>query len=133
MAPTNSIDLTDKVAVITGSGKENGIGAGIALALACAGARVATNYVSETTEPRAAEVVRKVEAVAGKRSIIAVKADISTSEGAKKLIEDTLTGFGVDHIDILGKIPLCIWIRDSHEAACSPDPCDLSIFIQHSC
>jgi len=101
MAPTNLIDLTDKVAVISGSGKANGVGAGIAVALACAGARAIINYVPEATTSRADEVVRKVEAVAGKRSVIAVKADISTSEGAKKLVEDSLTGFEVDHIDIL--------------------------------
>lgn len=97
------LSLAGKVAIVTGSGKENGIGAGIAIALAGAGARVVVNYLSESTAPRAAEVLSKIEALAGKTNVLLVQADISTAEGAKKLVDTTLSGFGVDHIDILGE------------------------------
>jgi NAD(P)-dependent dehydrogenase (short-subunit alcohol dehydrogenase family) len=102
MEVKNSLSLANKVALISGSGKENGIGAGIALALARAGARVAINYVSDSTAPRAAEVVARIEAAAGKGSVVVVQADIATPHGAKKLISETLRGFGVDAVDILG-------------------------------
>ena len=104
MSTSDSLALTNRVAIVTGSGKENGIGAGIALALARAGARVAINYVSESTGPRAAQVVAKIEAAAGKGSVLVVRADISGPEGTKKLVRETLSGFNVDHIDILGEL-----------------------------
>ena len=104
MAAQDSLSLTGKVAIITGSGKENGIGAGIALALARAGARVVINYVSDATAPRAAEVAEKIETAAGKGSVIVIRADVSTVEGTRNLVQDTLTTFGVDHIDILGTL-----------------------------
>jgi NAD(P)-dependent dehydrogenase (short-subunit alcohol dehydrogenase family) len=99
----DSLSLENKVAIVTGSGKENGIGAGIAFALARAGARVVINHVSATSAPRAAEVSASIEKAAGKGAAIVVQADVSSAEGAKKLVDETLGGFGVDHIDILGK------------------------------
>ncbi|KAJ4861353.1 enoyl-(Acyl carrier protein) reductase domain-containing protein [Trichoderma breve] len=75
--------LANKIAIITGSGKENGIGAAIALTLARAGARVTINHVSDSSAARA------------------VEADVSTAEGTKKIVEGTLSGFKVDHIDII--------------------------------
>lgn len=102
MPSTDSLSLAGKVAIVTGSGKENGIGAGIALALARAGARVVINHISEASAPRAIEVVSRIEAVAGKNSAVIVRADISTPEGAKHLVSEGLKGLGVDHIDILG-------------------------------
>jgi NAD(P)-dependent dehydrogenase (short-subunit alcohol dehydrogenase family) len=104
--PKSALDLTGKVAIITGSGKENGIGAGIALALARAGARVAVNYVSESTAARVPQVVAAIEAAAGEGSVVVVQADMSTPEGAEKLVEKTVEGFGVDHVDILGEARL---------------------------
>ena len=101
-ASTDSLSLVDKVAIITGSGRENGIGAGIATCLARAGARVVVNYVSDSTAPRAAKVVSKIEDIAGKGSAISVQADISNLEGAENLVKQTLDMFKVDHIDILG-------------------------------
>jgi NAD(P)-dependent dehydrogenase (short-subunit alcohol dehydrogenase family) len=98
----DSLSLVGKVAIVTGSGRENGIGAGIALALARAGAKVTINYVSDTTTARAQQVVKNIEAAAGKGSVASIQADVSTAEGNKKLVEGTLKAFGVDHIDILG-------------------------------
>jgi NAD(P)-dependent dehydrogenase (short-subunit alcohol dehydrogenase family) len=109
-----TLSLAGKTAIVTGSGRENGIGAAIALALARNGARVVINYVSDSSAPRAAKVVANVEAVGGQA--IVVQADVSTPEGATKLVKDTLTGFKTDKIDILSlslfrplthRLPLC--------------------------
>lgn len=99
MAP-DTLSLQGKIAVITGSGKENGIGAGIAFALARNGAWVVINYVSETTAPRAQNVAAQIEHAGGKA--IVVQADVSTREGAKKIVDETKSGFGSEKIDILG-------------------------------
>ncbi|KIW65373.1 hypothetical protein, variant [Phialophora macrospora] len=98
MAP-DSLSLPGKVAIITGSGKENGIGAGIAYALARNGASVVINYVSEATGPRAAEVVKKIEAEGGKAAV--VQADVTTPGGATSLVQQALKAFQVEKIDIL--------------------------------
>lgn len=93
-------NLQGKVAIVTGSGRENGIGAGIAFALARNGATVVINYVSESSGPRAAEVVKSIERAGGKA--IVVRADIATQEGAKILVQEALKGLKTDKIDILG-------------------------------
>ncbi|KAH0489688.1 hypothetical protein TgHK011_010106 [Trichoderma gracile] len=97
----DSLALTNKVAIITGSGRENGIGAAIALTLAKAGARVVINYVSDATSSRAEVVRSRIEAAAGKDSVVVVKADVSTEEGCKKIVGEALSKFKVDHIDII--------------------------------
>lgn len=101
---TDFLPLKDKVAIVTGSGKENGIGAGIASALADAGARVVINHVSAASAPRAAQVAASIEKASGKGAAIVVQADISSAEDVQKLVDETLSGFSVDHIDILGKL-----------------------------
>ncbi|KAL7921789.1 hypothetical protein ACQKWADRAFT_321137 [Trichoderma austrokoningii] len=101
MPGIDSLSLSGKTAIVTGSGKENGIGAAIALALARNGARVAINYVSEATAPRAAKVAANIEAVAGKGSVVVVQQDISTPEGTKILVDQVIKAFEVDSIDIL--------------------------------
>ncbi|KAM0463434.1 hypothetical protein ACHAO4_000148 [Trichoderma viride] len=101
MSNIDSLSLAGKTAIVTGSGKENGIGAAIALALARNGARVAINYVSEATAPRAATVAASIEAVAGKDSVVVIQQDIATPEGTKKLVAEAINAFGVDRIDIL--------------------------------
>ncbi|CAM1503493.1 Fc.00g010840.m01.CDS01 [Cosmosporella sp. VM-42] len=101
MSSVDSLSLADKVAVITGSGRENGIGAGIALTLARAGARVTINYISESSASRAAEVHSNIESAVGKGRVALVKADVSTREGSNKIVDETLKAFGVNHIDII--------------------------------
>ncbi len=98
--PVDTFSIADKVAIITGSGKENGIGAGVATALARNGAWVVINYVSDATTPRAAEVCKKIEDAGGRAAI--VRADVTHPEGAKSLVEGALKAFGVDKVDILG-------------------------------
>jgi NAD(P)-dependent dehydrogenase (short-subunit alcohol dehydrogenase family) len=97
----DTLSLKGKVAIVSGSGRENGIGAGIAVALARNGAAVTINYVSESTANRAADVAESIRKVGGKATH--VQADVTTPEGAKKLVEETLKAFLVDHIDILGE------------------------------
>ncbi|KAL7912597.1 hypothetical protein GGI35DRAFT_491133 [Trichoderma velutinum] len=101
MSTADSLSLAGKTAIITGSGKENGIGAAIALALARNGARVAINYVSEATAPRAVKVAESIEEVTGKGSVVIVQQDVSTPEGTKALVDKAIEGFGVDRVDIL--------------------------------
>ncbi|KAM7211341.1 hypothetical protein V8F06_013274 [Rhypophila decipiens] len=98
MAP-DTLSLAGKVAIITGSGRENGIGAAIALALARNGASVVINYVSESSAPRAVKVADKAKDLGAKA--VVNQADASTQEGATKLVQETLAGFQTDKIDIL--------------------------------
>lgn len=96
----DTFDLTGKVAIVTGSGRENGIGAAIVRALARNGAAVTINHVSESSGARAQKFAAQIRSEGGKVTVIA--ADVTTPEGAEKLAKGTLEAFGVDHIDILG-------------------------------
>jgi len=97
----DTLSLQNKVAIVTGSGRENGIGAGIALALARNGASVVVNYVSDSSRDRATNVCYNLRKAGGQA--IAVQATVDTIEGARNLVKKTLEGFKTDHIDILGK------------------------------
>ncbi len=87
------LDLTGKVAVVTGSSR--GIGRAIAFKLASLGAKVVVNYHS--SEEPAREVVDQIEAEGGEA--IAFQADVKQAEEARKLIEAALAAFG--RLDIL--------------------------------
>lgn len=97
--PADSLSLAGKVAIITGSGRENGIGAAIAAGLARNGASVTINYFSESSAPRAEVVAEEIRSKGGK--VIVIRAAVD-QEGAKVLVDRTLKAFGTDHIDILG-------------------------------
>jgi NAD(P)-dependent dehydrogenase (short-subunit alcohol dehydrogenase family) len=114
MAP-DTLSLAGKVAIVTGSGRENGIGAAIALALSRNGAAVVINYISESTTPRATAIAKSIQAAGGQALV--VKANVDTPEGANYLVQETLKGFKTDHIDILGMsivLPLTL-LRSSDE------------------
>ncbi|RFU24342.1 hypothetical protein B7463_g11996, partial [Scytalidium lignicola] len=98
MAP-DTLSLAGKVAIITGSGRENGIGAAIANALARNGAAVTINYVSDSSASRAAAVAKKIQESGGRA--IVVKASVDSPEDGQRLVSETLKGFDTDHIDIL--------------------------------
>jgi NAD(P)-dependent dehydrogenase (short-subunit alcohol dehydrogenase family) len=95
----DTFSLAGKVAIVTGSGRENGIGAGIAFALARNGAAVTVNHVSDSSAARAAAVAQRIRDEGGKAIVVKAAVD---EEGAKKLVDETLKAFGTDHIDILG-------------------------------
>lgn len=87
------LDLTGRVAVVTGSSR--GIGRAIALKLASLGAKVVVNYNS--SEKAAQEVVEQIKAEGGEA--IPVHADVKSAEQAKALIDAAQDSFG--HLDIL--------------------------------
>lgn len=87
-------DLTEKVAVITGSSR--GIGRAIAERLAEHGAKV---VISSRKPAPCEEVARSIEAARGKGRAIAVPANISSKEELGRLIAATNTAFG--RVDIL--------------------------------
>jgi acetoacetyl-CoA reductase len=85
--------LKGKVAVVTGGSK--GIGASISKELAKNGVKVVVNYNSN--KESAEEIVKQIEADGG--AAVAIGADVSYSEQAKRLIEETKEAFG--QLDIL--------------------------------
>ncbi len=87
------IDLTGKVAVVTGSSR--GIGRAIAIKLAELGAKVTINYVGR--EDAANEVVEIIKSKGGEA--IAVRADVCSPDQAQALVDTTLAAFG--HVDVL--------------------------------
>ena len=85
------INLSDKVAIVTGSGR--GIGRAIAMGLSGAGAAVVINDIGPAAEETAAEI----QAAGGKS--LAVMADVSAAGDVARLIDTTLDAFG--DLDIL--------------------------------
>jgi sorbitol-6-phosphate 2-dehydrogenase len=87
------IALTDKVAIVTGGG--SGIGHGIALRLAQAGAHVA---IADINAEAAAKVVAEIEQGDLPRAI-AVKTDVTSASSVTGMVAKTVTTFS--HLDIL--------------------------------
>jgi 2-deoxy-D-gluconate 3-dehydrogenase len=87
-----SFDLTGKMALVTGA--DRGIGQGIALALANAGANVA---VTTRHLPRADETVRKIQEMG--RAAMAVELDVTRLNMIQSAVDQVVQRFG--RIDIL--------------------------------
>ena len=85
--------LNGKVAVITGAGR--GIGRAIAMQFAEYGSKVVINYRSSIAQVE--ELLATIKDAGGEA--IAVQADISKEEEAKKLIEEAVKHFG--RLDVL--------------------------------
>ncbi len=85
------MDLSNRVALVTGSGR--GIGRAIALKLAEAGATVVVNDIGEAAE----SVAEEIRAMS--RQSLAVLADVSSSEDVARLVETAVATFG--KVDIL--------------------------------
>jgi len=86
------MNLTDKVAIVTGSGR--GIGRAIALKLAGAGADIVVNDINEAS---LGEVVAEIKALG--RKALAVPADVSSAADVTRLVDTAAAEF--KHIDIL--------------------------------
>jgi len=86
-------DLKNRVALVTGSSR--GIGAGIAVALASAGADVAVNYREQGAA--AQSVCAEITAIG--RKAIAVQADVSRAQEITGMVSEVETSLGP--IDIL--------------------------------
>ncbi|RYP73481.1 hypothetical protein DL770_007774 [Monosporascus sp. CRB-9-2] len=102
MAP-DTLSLSGKIAIVTGAGREPGLGAGIATALARNGAAVVLNFVSDSTIPKAAAVAERLRTDYGAR-VATIQVDIESPEGAAELVKKTLEVFETDHIDILNLV-----------------------------
>ncbi|WP_185984813.1 2-dehydro-3-deoxy-D-gluconate 5-dehydrogenase KduD [Aureimonas mangrovi] len=87
---TNPFDLSGRIAVVTGA--NTGLGQGIALALAQAGAAIVAVGRSAMDETRAG-----VEAAGGR--FHEIRADLSTTEPLQAIVDDTVAHFGA--LDIL--------------------------------
>jgi len=84
--------LADQVAIVTGSSR--GIGRGIALGLAGAGAHVVVTASSQSALEEVADEIRRL----GRRAL-AVAADVTNSAQVEHLVQQTMAEFG--RIDIL--------------------------------
>ncbi len=97
----SAIDLSGKVAVVTGSG--NGIGQAIAIAMARAGAAVVINDVGTslqgegTSDGPAAETKKLIEAEGGRAAISTDS--VAEWDSAQKIVQTALDSFG--RIDIV--------------------------------
>jgi 3-oxoacyl-[acyl-carrier protein] reductase len=85
---TNTGELTGEVALVTGGSR--GIGRGIALALAEAGADIAVNYHNRESE---AEHVRSQIESYGRRCVT-VQADVSVASDVARLVEAVVKALG---------------------------------------
>jgi NAD(P)-dependent dehydrogenase (short-subunit alcohol dehydrogenase family) len=92
MGVLDRFSLAGKTALVTGAGR--GIGRGMALAFAEAGADVALN---SRTERDLEDVAAEVRAL-GRRAVV-VPGDVSSAQGAREIVERAIAGLG--HLDIL--------------------------------
>jgi NAD(P)-dependent dehydrogenase (short-subunit alcohol dehydrogenase family) len=88
--------LEGRVALVTGAGRRRGIGSGIALELARAGAAVAV-HGSGSSPDELAEVVASVAACGGR--VLSVEADLTDRDAVRAMARQVESGLGV--VDVL--------------------------------
>ncbi|MFC1932940.1 3-oxoacyl-[acyl-carrier-protein] reductase [Chloroflexota bacterium] len=87
------MDLSNRVAIVTGSGR--GIGRAIALKLAEVGATIVINDIGEASSVNS--VVEEIKAM--NRESLAVMGDVSLSSDVNRMVEETVAAYG--KVDIL--------------------------------
>lgn len=92
-----TLSLAGKAAIVTGGSR--GIGAGIALELAKYGAKVAIVYHSEASIAKAEQVVTQIQEAGSVAT--AIRADLSTIDCGKRIVDQAIRELAVPHIDIL--------------------------------
>lgn len=91
--PHNLFNFSNKTIIVTGSG--SGLGTGIALRFAEAGAAVVVNYRSSAAGAQA--VVSQIEAAGGKA--VAIQADVTRKAEVERLVAEAVAAFG--RLDVL--------------------------------
>jgi len=99
MSTKDLLSLKGKVAIVTGSGRPNGMGAATAYALAARGAKVVIHYVSPSSGEKAKQVIEKVKSLGS--DAVAVQADLQEDGAGKILVDATLKAFNTKSIDII--------------------------------
>ncbi len=89
-----NLDLTGKVALVTGSSR--GLGLASARALAAEGCRVA---ICARGQERLDEALQELAGTTAAENLLAVVADVSTEQGVRRVVEETVSRFG--GIDVL--------------------------------
>ncbi|KAI1364781.1 hypothetical protein F5Y08DRAFT_199188 [Xylaria arbuscula] len=97
MPDFTGLQLTGKVAIVTGASR--GLGAGIAILLGKRGADVVVNYVSEGSRERAEKVAKEIEAN-GTKAVV-TQANVSKLDEIPKLVDAALKLSSTGKIDIL--------------------------------
>lgn len=93
VSPNSPFDFSGKVVVVTGSGK--GLGSGIAIRFAEAGANVVVHYF--TSSDSAKDVVSRIKAL-GRRAVL-VQGDLTRPADVERLFAETVANLG--GIDVL--------------------------------
>lgn len=101
MAP-DTLSLAGKTALVTGSGRENGLGAAIAKAFAKNGANIALHHVSEGSASGAAKLAGDIANEFGVKTTV-VRGSVTDQQVTRDMVSSALSGLHVDHIDILGE------------------------------
>lgn len=111
-----AIDMTDARVLVTGAG--HGIGRGIALGLAAAGADVVVHYGSSADA--AAQTVADIEALG--RKAVAVRADVTVTQDVDRLVAESVAFLGgLDVVvcnagHLIGRVPVAE-MSDDHFAS----------------
>ncbi|KAH8883306.1 short chain dehydrogenase reductase [Thozetella sp. PMI_491] len=96
----DTLSLAGKTALITGSGRENGLGAAVARAFARNGAFVAIHHVSDSSKSRAEAVAASISKEFGVKTTV-VRGAVEEYGVAERVVRQALEGLGVTHLDIL--------------------------------